>query len=651
MSNSKVLREETRAKKWHERIAGACRVYSEWMDRFHVKRLEEYYEGYHWGGMGLSEEDAAKRYVVNLVYASIETQKPGLLFHKPQVKIKPRPVRADDMGALGVDQMAELCQDAVQTFIDRPDVRFMFETSLAVHEAHTRFAIVEVGYSADFINNPHANKPVLQEDEKEVELEDLSPDVIGGDQPDAEGAVMPGLPPSEEQIKQPEKLVTKEKLYVKWIPADDFRVSISSKNCLEDNDWVGYKEWHYLEDVKRNKAYKNTRDLKATAILSQKYQDPEEAEEERKLRHGMVCLWKIWDLRTMTKMVLAEGHKRFLQEGGAFAYLPFADLKFLERPKHYYPMPVVYNWIGPQDQINDIRDMRRLHRKRFVRRYTATRDGIEQSELEKLESGEDGVVAWAKLPGGNLIPVPDAPLDSAVFKDAADSRQDFIEVSGVTSDSRGVADSTTATQANILNSRMQIRESKARMAVGEWLSRIARLMLFTLRDRMSLPFMVTLQSKIQQTGPSDPMEVDKIVNTWQAVQSEDLGTLDMDVSVELSTLSPVAEEEERNSWSQVLALMSNQQLAMLLGDSDVLLRKTLALYGVREEQEVQEIKRVLAQMAAMTAMMMGQQAAQTSAAGAAPQMGAAMGPPELPAENPGGQVNMESLMSQFGGGQ
>lgn len=640
MSYSKSAKEEARVKAWQERVDGGTRVYTEWADRFKVNRLEEYYEGYQWAGQNLSEEEASKRYVVNLIYASVESQKPGLLFHKPQVKIKARPTRQDDLTATGVEEMANLCQNAVQTFIERPDVKFMFETGIALHEAHSRFGVVEVGYTADFIDNPKAGRPLLMEKDPEQNPEvDLKPGQTGGELPDAEGAVIPQPPADPMQITHPERIPTNERLYIKRIPAKDFRVSISDKNALEDNDWVGYCEWHYVEDLKRNPAYKNTRDLKATNSVSEKYQTDstvDEAEKER--RHGMVKIWKIWDLRTKTKMVIAEGHKRYLQEGVAFKYLPFADLKFLERPNHYYPMPVTWNWLGPQDEVNDQRDQRRLHRKRFTRRYLALKGGIEAGEMDKLETGGDGVWAWAERLD-SIAPVPDAQLDGAVFKDAADTRQDFIEVSGVSSEARGLAESNTATQANILNSRMELRESQARSRVQDWLGRIARLMLLTLKDKMALPFMISLQTSVKQ-GVVDPAEIEQTAAGWSMVQATDLGQMDMDVSIELASLSPVAEQEERASWSQVLALLSNQSLLMILGMSEILLRKTLSLYGVRSEKEVQEIMKILQVLGQMQMMAMG---AQDPAQAGTP-ANLANGDPAPVGQNVPGQENIASLM-------
>jgi hypothetical protein len=68
----------------------------------------------------------------------------------------------------------------------------------------------------------------------------------------------------------------------------------------------------------------------------------------------------------------------------------------------------------------------------------------------------------------------------------------------------------------------------------------------------------------------------------------------------VSSLSPVAEEAQRNQWMVVLQLLTNAPLASLLftprpeapDDPSPLLRKTLNLNGITSEQEVREIWRV-----------------------------------------------------------
>jgi len=593
--------EKSRVQKWEGRIVSANKQYKEWSERYDTPRLEEYYLGRQWQGVG--ENDAKKKYVINLVFSTIETNKPSLIFYNPHVKIEPRPSKEDDMSSSARDR-AVLCQDTVQTFVDDPNVDFLGETSLALHEAHFRFGMIEVGYTANWVDNPDAQRPMLKEKAKEDEPAEEMKDSKG------------------DPVMQPDYVVKGEQLFVKRIPASTFRVSISNKNKMTRNDWVGYYEWMYVEDVKRDPLYKKGAiGLKATSSLlgdKQEERTDDDTADDVDRHSGMVKVWKIWDLRSRLRHVIAEGHDRFLLEGDSDAeeddpaapwkFLPLSFIKFYDVLDSFYPCPPVYQWLGPQDEVNETRDAQRAHRRRFYRRYTRINGAIDDEELEKLETGGDGVTAISNMPNP-LTPVPDAPMSSDVWRHLDESKTDFLTVSGVSGDQRGVAESETATQAQIINQHAQLRESSIRTKVQEWLADICRLILLTIRQDMALPFWVKRNVDLATVSANNGEEIMRIANLWNEVGVEELGDSAMQVTIDLSSMSPVAQESEKQSWIQVLGLITKPDLAMLLAMSPTLLRKTLSLFGVRNQSEIAEIQQVLQQM-----MMM--QAAQAQAAGA-----------------------------------
>lgn len=606
--------QKDRVDRWFKRIASANKVYDAWQDRFHVQRLENYYEGFQWSGV--SEDKAQGKYTINLVFAEIETTQPAMLFYRPKIKMLVRPGREHALGGTAVEQ-AKLCEDTTQTFIDDPDVGFATETGLGLHEAFFRFGVAEVGYSADWVDNPNAGKPVMRDDDGEDPLTDEG------------GAV----------VTQPDKVLdegSRESLYVKWIPARNFRVSLSDRNRLETNDWVGYYEWHYVEDLKRNKAYKSTKDLKPCGIIAESYRTTEDGNDAEK-HHGMVRVWKVWDIRTHVRSVLAEGHTKFLLDGEPFAFLPFAALKFHERLGHFYPMPPVWNWLSPQDEKNEIREQQKVHRRRFNRRYLKRDGTITPEEIEKLESGEDGVYATHTGGPGEqpLLPVPDAALDGSIWNVLAAADADFTQVAGSPGESRGLPQAQTATQANIMNAHDQLRETSGRAKVAEWVSQIARLILLTVRENMALDFWI--QRNTDPMAQSAEMDAQAVALLWERINAEKLGNVDLDVSVDLASLSPVTEDMQRAQWNQVIALIGNPAVAAQLAASDVLLRKTLGLYGVRAESEIQEIKKacqaLVSQMATMAA------AKQGGAGGGMPGVTAMAGAPgPMGGMSPGGPI-------------
>lgn len=628
------MSEKARVKKWEDRVRAADKLYDKWSERYNTPRLEDYYLGRQW--QGLPEEEAQKRYVINNVFATVETNKPTLVFQNPQVKMSVRPGKADDLGSHAQDRVT-LCQDTVQSFIEDPEFGFVEDTVLALHEAHFRFGVIEVGYTADWIDNPDAGKPMLREKD---------PEAAGGDEAD-ESEPAPMLDSAGQPVMQPDMLVERENLYIKRIPASTYRCSISSKNRVSRNDWVGYYEWMFTEDIKANPAYKKgARGLKPGGVLKRELQDtPEDGEDAETMdqRSGMNKVWKVWDLRKKVKKIFVEGHDKFLLEAEPFNFLPHAVLRFFPVLDSFYPCPPVSQWIGPQDEINETRDAQRAHRQRFYRRYTRMRGAIDDEELEKLETGGDGVVAISNQPNP-LQEVPLAPMGGDVWSHLDASKMDLMTVTGVSGDQKGVAESETATQANIIDQHSRLREGSARAKVQTWLAEVAHLILLTIREDMALPFWVKRNVDPVAIPENQGSEVMRVAQLWQEISATELGSSEVDVTIDLSTMSPVAQADERNAWNAILGLLTNPNLMMVLGTSPALLKKTLRLYGITQQTEIAEINKAIEmfltmQVAAQAAQTMG---ADAEGKGGGVAAGGSKLPPrpgETPAELQGTMVN------------
>lgn len=626
--------EKARTKKWQDRINSANKLYDKWSERYQTAKLEDYYLGRQWQGLGITEEDAKKLYVINLVFATIETNKPSMIFQNPQVRFSVKPTHADDL-MTNAEERVRLCQDTVQSFIDDPDFGFVEETSLALHEAHFRYGIIEVGYTGDWIDNPEAGKPVLKEKD---------PDRAGGKEGEEQEEPQAVIDSEGKPVIQPDRIPQSENLFLKRIPASQFRCSISSKNRASQNDWVGYYEWHYVEDIKANPLYKKgAKDLKASGSLNSELRDTpgdDETEADSERRSGMVKVWKIWDIRGKKKKVIADGHERFLQEGENYSFLPLAFLRLYPVLDSFYPCPPVHQWVGPQDEINETRDAQRAHRRRFYRRYTRMQGAIDDVEMEKLETGGDGVCAISNVPNP-IQEVPLAPMGGDAWQHLDASRSDFLQISGTGGDQRGIAESETATQASIIDRHNNLREGSARNRVQTWLAEISRLMLLTMRESMALPFWIKKNVDVTAIEANQGSEIMRVAQLWQEIHAEELGTTDVEVQIDLSTMSPISQEQERNSWNQILGLLTNPNLTMVLSMSPVLLKKTLRLYGVTSQTEQMEVAKVMQQI--MMMQMAQAQAAAAEKEGAPGSAGPAPGlddansvpPGETPAEMQG----------------
>lgn len=557
--------EKDRVGKWDERVARAGKdVTEEWERDFRCKDTEDYYYGKQYGTLA---DDDKRRYVINLFYPDVNISMPSMLFDLPKYNVRPRFAKINDPLS-DAEARAKLQEETLNTKVQSPDIGYSLQASLAVLDAQFRLGIVQVGYSAAFTDNPTAGKPMLKDNSEEMA--------------DADGKPVP----------QPSVLISKEDLFLKWIDAKTFRVSVENSNRATACDWLGYYEWHYIEDLKANKKYKNTSGLTSKGALRGDKKDTANPSEE--IREGMVKVWFIWDLRANTKRVWAQGNERFLLEE-PFKFLPLAFLKFNEVLGQFLPYPPTFNWIHPQDQLNEIREMRRIHRGRAVRRYL--RDPrLTVEEFAKLCEGDDMASAECPNPANALLPVPDAPLDSAIFRDEATALDDFRRESGISGEQQQVADSETATQANLIALASRVRESAKRMAVAKFLSEIGRLMLMIMRENFSLPIWVKMA--VDPASPVAAQEAQEVALLWKQIKAEELGDMDNEITVELTSLSPVAQAEERNDWLTFLTIATNPVIGGMLAQSPSLLRKTAGYFNIHSERDLKEVSRAMAQVAA-----------------------------------------------------
>lgn len=576
--------EKDRVKRWQERVAAANRVYEAWELKYECKLLEQYYLGHQWRGI----EDDIQRYVINLIFPTIETRLPSLLYYYPYYRVNPRVGRSDDPKS-EIQERAKLREDTLNSVVSEPDFAFLEETSLGLIENYFRFCVVELGYSADYVDNPEVGKPALKEGK---ELIDKSGQAV---------------------LQGPYKLES-ESLYIKRIPAKSFRASANQHNRMERCDWVGYYEWHYPEDLKKNKRYRNTSSIKATGkIPDGDHQGDDESHKD------MVKIWKLWSLRSdKARVVFPEAGEKFLLEE-TWDIFPLEGLKFHEIPDQWYPLPAVFNWLSPQDELNEVREMQKRHRRRANRRYQYVAGGVEEDELDKLED-QDKDFQLVKVNYDNAIkPIEDAPLDGAIERAVPNSKEDLREMSGEGGEQMGISASDTATQANIIDVRARIRENFDRVKVAKFLGRVGKKLLQLMELRMNLDLWI--KRNVDPFGTEAQAEAQRITHYYQQINvAAQFGELDCDVTVDVESLSPVTQDAEREAFNQALVAITNPAVAMLFvaDQSGVLLTKFLKYYRITNQREVQAIRDALHAMALS-------QAQSAPGAGGSPQ-GAGPGP-------------------------
>ena len=561
-------------KLWMKRVRSAEKAREEWESRYEVVRCRQY-----WCGVQREQDkDGAgdRRAQVNLIAPAIRARIPSLYFYYPFARVVASPAKSDTMGET-VDDKAQLIQDTANSLLRDPRCGLKEQTLLAVKEAHWAFGAVEVGYSADFIDNPA--------------LKDAAPPLKETEQTEGVAAY--------------EKVIREEWFWTRRIPPRQILVSSPESTVVDECDWIGYWEIQRVEDVKKAPAYENTSGLKAAG------KDEKKEPGDTETNADDVCLWKIWDQRTRTRYVFAEGHDKCLLKQ-KYERLPLFFLRFDLEPDRFRPVPPIYHLLGSQDEYNDSREFLRMQRKTRVPRYTVAEEGVMPEEMQKFEDNEPNV--WIKrrqnTAGDVISPVMQPNMSDSALQSLTLSRQEFDQQSGIGAEARQQASSGTATQAAIMNQRQTIQDSFDRYVVATWLGQIIRELVLLAVDKMTLPRWIQINS--DQYSPEFMQDAQVIAGLHREITLQNLqdahDDLRWDVTVDVESLSPVSEQEKQAQWMQMLAMISNPAVAPLLAMSEPLLKRTLDLNGIKNAKDQGAIRQALMQKAQMEMQMAQQQA-------------------------------------------
>ena len=643
-----------------KRIPAAVRLHKTWKDDNCVQKCYNF-----WRGEQLTDpldEFSNPRAQINKIHPEVRNNIPSLYYYRPFARLSAAPEKADDPGTQ-IEDDTQLLQDTVNALIRDKQTQFRESTFIGLKEAHWAFGCVETGYTADFVEAPNVDRPPLKE-KKDTKVKKAPappapplPEMGMGAPEMGMGGVTPIPPPVaplpgtdalglgvddgsdlasiQAEIARLQGEMKSERFFVKHIPANNILVSTSDRPILENNDWIGYWEDIPLEDVKRATAYKNTKDLKAnTGQADEREKLTEERAIEAEGGSEKVRLYKIWDLRTREKIVLAEGHDKELMRQ-PFKRISLHFLRFDVDPYHFYPRPLLLSKLGPQEEYNDSREYLRKIRKGTVPRYTYDEDAIDADQLKKLESGEMGTYVPRKPGTSNVIePVNQPSFSENAIQTLTLSDKEFSDVGGVGGDAR-MAQSKTATQAKIAETKNQVQDSFDRLMVADWLSDICKELLSLAIENMSMDRVIATNLTSDNMYH---MEIgQQIAQSFQRINAEILGDhaagVEWDVIIDLEALSPVSEEEKFQKWMQGLSLFGNPPMARLFAVSPELLKHTLTLLGIKSGRDVALIQDAMMKVVQLEAQLAA--AGQNAAPGVSPQGGS--GAPGMPkASTPGG---------------
>lgn len=560
---------------WLQRIHTSNQRYEEWANKYQCANLEKYFQGFQWE-TSRYQTNGYLPYTLNLIYSTVKIKLANYLVRNPKVLVVPKP--GDAAFNLEAAILSAQVKEAVaNTLVTETDSNFAFTMKKAAKDSFFRFGLVEVGYSANFIENPYIDKPEYKSDK--------DPDVT-----------------NDGVATEPRETIESERVYFKHISPKRFRVGNIEGDTLATCNWFGYYEYIYVKDLA--KALKKDLESFKNEIGTSAHTDVSEDSEDRlNSTEDMVKVWHIWDNRSRQRYLItdADGEIRFSKP---FERIPLFDLRWDLDFEGWYPIPPVFQWKSPQDEINEAREQARNHRRRFTRKYGKLTDSLSAEEEDKFTNGPDGTVVEIKRADG-LFPIANPDLGKASDQGLVLPKDDFNLVSSTSQEARGMGDRVTATQANIIENRANIREGAEVEEVNSWMAAVVRESLLIARDRFTQPLYTEAGQDVQTQMLMD-YRMNKQYSKVYPDQLDD--GYDFTVLIDVASTSPTQNEMEKQKFLEFLALMQNfPQLAM----SPILIREAAYRVGYRNERVIREMQ----QAALLNMIGMAQQAGMQLPAG------------------------------------
>lgn len=576
---------------WSQRIFNANKFYTEWETSFKCQILENYWKNQQWKGRRDYITVNYNPYTLNLFYSTIKTKLAGFIFQKPAYLIAPRPGNS----AYNMDfaaQSAELKQDVLNSIVQNPANNFTKTVKRAALDSYFRFGLVEVGYAADW-RNPQKDFPIMSDH---------------GDEPDEKA-----------RIVEDNAVPVNERLFFKRINPKRFRVSVSDATELNDHEWCGYFDFYYTKQLRKTKGIKFPDSYK-NALVSADFTDTglysgSDANQRpdflRLLSEGEISrCWHIWDNIEKKRLLLLDENFEELWSGDQDR-LPFKDLRWDENLEGFYPMPPSFQWLSPQDEINEAREQTRSFRRRFTRKFQYVKGNIDPMELEKFTSGPDGVAIEVKVQDA-ITPIQNPEQGQTAEQALLIAKDDFYTISGNSSNIQA-SDRQTATASKIVDQKTMIRESADQMDFSVWMCEIGRETLVCAKENISEGLWIKLTTNPDEQTALTEVQQNQALYKFITSQQIDDG-YDFDVDVDVMNQTPAAMAAQQQAFTTFLSLVHQfPEIAM----SPVLIRKAAMVAGMRDEKVIHQMQQVallsMAAKANAAANAKGQTLGQTAA--------------------------------------
>ncbi|MDP2365711.1 MAG: hypothetical protein Q8M94_18330, partial [Ignavibacteria bacterium] len=440
---------------WRDRIERGKKLRSRKLKE--AKKYIAYYKSNQW------DQDSAwkEKPVTNLIFATIKSQLPFLYFQNPKWYVTPKTGHEDEKEK--IKENAKTAEIYLNYYTNENlRITLKRQTRLAILDAFFIFGCLKTGYVSSMVINENYGKPKILGYENEKPIYDI--DDVG-----------------DVKVDENEEIMLNEKFVSRRVSPAFLIFDTECPNYFDDGRYIIEEISLPLQDIKNDKKYSNTADLKPSYMVKRGMSlsdeqmgksDYNELQEDLK----RTTIYEIWDIEHDKLKVIAEGHDKWLRNEetppGVECH-PYTFLQYNDIPDEIYPLSDIRVLKSPQDEYNKSRAMVITHAKRYGRKYGYIEGLIDEDELSKVESGEDGTLFKVKeLPLAKVIePLQDAPLDTSIYTNLEQSRGDFDRLAVTNEADRGVIERRkTAYEASKIYGSSDLRKEDRRALIEDFMA-------------------------------------------------------------------------------------------------------------------------------------------------------------------------------------
>lgn len=598
-------------KKWEERIARAKKKREEWESEFRTKLGRDYFEGKQNPGY-----PDAEWITVNKIYSHLQAQLPLLYSMDPYFYVKLEKcysqLTPEDMQVIAQGQTPKAIEalnlkgrgrQAMLNYLKK-ELKLKEKARLGIQDSHFEFGVLKVRRASKLEKDPRAGEPIKDEEGKPLKDPDTG-----------------------EVMKYPDtKPVNERYEWTRVHPCDI--LFDEDAGPLEDSwSWLAHHRVESKADALENLSYDKKAVKSARGKERQKNGPKKDTGlvtriagmfDKDKNEEIFFDIWEVYDLKNRQWLTLCEdADDLFIDPDtvpNGIEKHPFSFLRFTLRDNSPYPIPPVSPAIDPQKEYSLSRSQLLTHRKRFDRKYEAVTtkiDGDVDAEISKFESGGDGTVIRVLAPGA-FNAIQDAPLDQGRMQELMMLNTDLVEIFGTPAQARGVADADSATEASILDKRLEVREGDRLSMVTDWILDSAKKM-----DQL-VQTHIDRDEAVKVEGPQGEY--------WQLIREKDYEQVEGEYaySVNLGASQPRLPEIERSQW---IAFMSQVIIPFpQILTSPNIMKRMAEMFGIEDEAALEEFRQLGLKMMSGVMPMPGNQGGGPSDNPVAAVLGAAMGP-------------------------